>query len=77
MKIEWSTDKIPAVLKLMTTLVLGGLLAAATLVWAASADWTEVQALARDETRHMTPEIHKQLGEIDGKLEIIIQRLPE
>ncbi len=77
MKIEWSTDKVPAVLKLLVTLLVGGLLTAATLVWAASADWTEVQALARDESRHMTPEIHKQLGKIDGKLEIIIKRLPE
>ncbi len=76
MKIEWKTDKVPAVLKLLVSLLVGGLLTAATLVWAASADWTEVQSHTRDEAKHMTPEIHQQLGAIDGKLDLLIQRIP-
>ncbi len=77
MKIEWRTDKVPAILKLLVTLLVGGLLTAGTLVWAASADWQKVQSHTEDAAKHMTPEIHQQLGAIDGKLQIIIDKLPE
>lgn len=76
MKIEWRTDKVPAVLKLLVSLLVGGLITAGGLVWAASADWTEVQSHTRDEAKHLTPAIHRELGEIQGKLDTIIQRIP-
>ncbi len=76
MKIEWRTDKIPGILKAVVTLLVGGFITVATVVWAASADWTEVQAHTKDEAKHMTPQIHRELGEIQGKLDTIIQRIP-
>lgn len=76
MKIEWRTDRTLAFLKTLVPPIIFMLMTVATFVWAASADWEKVQAHTQDDAKHMTPQIHRELGEIQGKLDTIILRIP-
>ncbi len=61
--------KLPSIATTVLAVVLGGF-----LTWGAI---EAVSAHANDEARHLSPEIHQQLGRMEGQLGIILDRLPE